>query len=272
MVVVCSYGDIKTCPQAASWQPSQSAEDQLRMLKRGWGVQMRAHPIHIDRNGLLASLPIPVRRSLIERFEKVRLEAGEILHDAGEPAEYVWFITSGIVSLQMITEDDRITEVALVGSNGAIGAHAIVRKNVSYRAQVYTEGEALRIRTRDLRQAVRQDSTLRDAMVEFLVSLMEQMARRAGQIQHDELKGWLADRLLLMRTLLSSDSFETTHEYIAKFIGVPRTDVTEALGVLRDAGAIYHSRGYIEILNANKLKKAAGDFFDEEIHLPPSGT
>jgi CRP-like cAMP-binding protein len=208
----------------------------------------------------------------MERFEKVRLEAGEILLDAGESVEYVWFITSGIVSLQVVTENDQITEVALVGSNGAIGAHAIARKDVSYRAQVYVEGEALRIKIRDLREAVRQNSTLRDMMVDFLISLMEQMSRRAGQIQHYELKEWLAERLLMMRTLLASDSFETTHEYIAKFIGVPRTDVTEALGALRDAGAIYHSRGYIEILNAKKLKRAAGDFFDEEINLPPSGT
>jgi CRP-like cAMP-binding protein len=204
----------------------------------------------------------------MERFEKVRLEACEILHDECEPAEYVWFITSGIVSLQIITQGDQITEVALIGSNGAIGAYAVARSNVSYRAQLYVEGEALRIRIRDLRQAIRQNSILRDVMVDFLVSLTEQIARRAGHIQHYELQGWLADRLLAMRTLLSSDSFETTHEYIAKFIGVPRTDVTEALGVLRDAGAIYHSRGYIEILNANKLKRAAGDFFDEEIKLP----
>ncbi len=272
MVVVCSYGDINTCPQAASRQRPQAAEDQSRTSKPGWGVQMRAHPIHINRNGLLASLPIPVRRSLMERFEKVRLEVCEILHDGGEPAEYVWFITSGIVSLQIIAQGDQITEVALIGSNGAVGAHAIARKNVSYRAQVYAEGEALRIRIRDLRQAVRQDSSLRDVMVDFLVSLTEQIARRAGHIQHYQLKEWLADRLLVMRILLSSDSFETTHEYIAKFIGVPRTDVTEALGVLRDAGAIYHSRGYIEILNTNKLKNAAGGFFDEQIHLPPSGT
>jgi CRP-like cAMP-binding protein len=231
-------------------------------------MQMRAHPIHITMNRLLASLAIPVRRSLMERFEKVRLEACEILHDGGEPAQYAWFVTSVIVSLQISTEGDQVTEVALVGSDGAIGAHAIARKNVSYRAQVYAEGEALRIRIRDLRQAVRQNPTLRDVMVDFLVSLMEQIARRASRIQHYELRGWLADRLLVMRTLLSSDSFETTHEYIAKFIGVPRTDVTEALGALRDAGAIYHSRGYIKILNANKLKRAAGDFFDEEINLP----
>jgi CRP-like cAMP-binding protein len=147
----------------------------------------------------------------MERFEKVRLEAGDILHDGGESAEYVWFITSGIVSLQIVTEGDQITEVALVGSNGAIGAHAIARKDVSYRAQVYAEGEALRIRIRDLRQAVRQNSTLRDVIVDFLISLMEQIARRAGQIQHYELKEWLADRLLMMRTLLASNSFVTTH-------------------------------------------------------------
>jgi CRP-like cAMP-binding protein len=272
MVVVCSNGDINTCPQAASRQRPQAAEDQSRTPKPGWGVQMRAHPIHINRNGLLASLPIPVRRSLMERFEKVRLEASEILHDAGEPAQYVWFIMSGIVSLQVITEDDQITEVALIGSNGAVGAHAIARKDVSYRAQVYVEGEALRIRIRDLRKAIRQDPTLRDVMVDFLVTLTEQIARTASRIQHYQLKEWLADRLLVMRTLLSSDSFETTHEYIAKFIGVPRIDVTEALGMLRDAGAIYHSRDYIEILDTSKLKRAAGDFRDEEMRLPPSGT
>jgi CRP-like cAMP-binding protein len=234
----------------------------------GWGMKMKAHPMHINRNGLLASLPLPVRRSLMERFEKVRLEEGQILHDAEESAEYVWFIIYGIISLQIVTESGQITEIALVGSNGAIRAHAIARKNVSYRAQVYTEGEALRIRIRDLRKAIHQEPTLHDVMVDFLVSLTEQIARRAGRIQHYELKGWLADRLLAMQTLLASDSFETTHEYIAKFIGVPRSDVSEAIGALRDLGAIHNSRGLIKILDKTKLKTVAGSLTDKETNLP----
>ena len=67
------------------------------------------------------------------------------------------------------------------------------------------------------------------------------------------MEGRLAKWLLTTRELAEADELDLTHEFIAVMLGVRRAGVTEALGQLRARGLIGHSRGRINILDAEGL-------------------
>ena len=50
------------------------------------------------------------------------------------------------------------------------------------------------------------------------------------------------------------DTFHLTHEFLSDMLGTARTDVTKAVGTLRDANLIRSSRGSITILDREGLE------------------
>jgi CRP-like cAMP-binding protein len=62
--------------------------------------------------------------------------------------------------------------------------------------------------------------------------------------------------LLMVHDRAKRDSFPITHEYIAKRLGTDRSEVTLAIGKLRDAGLIKATRGQIVILDRQRLEES----------------
>ena len=67
------------------------------------------------RNKLLAALP-PEERSLIEQHAThVRLSGCDVLYDAGQPLQHVYFVTDGIVSILSLVSSTTGVETATIG-------------------------------------------------------------------------------------------------------------------------------------------------------------
>jgi len=68
---------------------------------------------------------------------------------------------------------------------------------------------------------------------------------------HARLCRWL----LRARDLSDTDTLNFTQEYLAEMLGVKRTSVTLVAHTLQAAGLIKYSRGKIQILNMEALKR-----------------
>ncbi|MFN0086926.1 MAG: Crp/Fnr family transcriptional regulator [Blastocatellia bacterium] len=208
-----------------------------------------------DENGLLAVLPPAVYQRLIPALKRVRLDAGDILYDAGDAVDHAWFVTGGIVSLLSVTEDGDTIEATMIGREGVIGFPGIRRSNgTAFRARVQVAGEALRVKATSMRTAAGQGSEFYELLLHYTHSLNELIAQGAVCNRFHTREQSLARWLLLARDRTLCDSFLLTHETVAQILGVSRSGVSSAAGVLQMKGVIRYARGRITVLNRKGLE------------------
>ncbi len=209
----------------------------------------------ISPHELLTALPPVIYERLGPHLQKVRLEVGSILFDVGATIEYTWFIASGIVSLLGVTEDGASVEVAMAGCDSVIGFPGIVRKNeTAFRAQVQIAGEALRVSARVLEAAIKQESQIYLPLLDHTHMLSEQIALAAVCNHIHTTDRMLARWLLLARDMTRYGAFNLTHEAMAQILGVSRSGVSLAAGLLQMKGLIRYARGRITLLNPKGLE------------------
>jgi CRP-like cAMP-binding protein len=188
-------------------------------------------------------------------LQRVRLEVGSILFDVGATIDYTWFITSGIVSLLFVTEDGDSVEVAMAGHDSVIGFPGIVRKNEApFRAQAPIAGEALRLSARVLQAAIKRESQIYLPLLDHTHILSEQIAQAAVCNHFYTIDQRLARWLLLARDRTCNGAFKITHEAMAQILGVSRSGVSSAAGLLQMKGLICYTRGRITLLNPKGLE------------------
>ena len=209
----------------------------------------------ISPNELLTALPPVIYERLGPHLQRVHLEAGGVLFDVGATIDYTWLITSGIVSLLGVTEDGASIEVAMAGCQSVIGFPGIVRKNeTAFRAQVQVTGEALRVSARDLQAAIKQKSQIYLPLLDHTHTLSEQIAQVAVCNKFHTTDQRLARWLLLARDRTRYAAFNLTHEAMAQILGVSRSGVSLAAGLLQMKGLIRYARGRITLLNPKGLE------------------
>src|SRR5216683_4168168 len=77
-------------------------------------------------NGLVDSLAETTFRTLENKFERVSLRPGQVLHGVRQPISHVYFPIDGLISLMARGAHGRRLEVGLVGSEGMTGAAVLL--------------------------------------------------------------------------------------------------------------------------------------------------
>jgi CRP-like cAMP-binding protein len=209
----------------------------------------------ISPNELLTALPPVIYERLGPHLQRVRLEVGSVLFDVGATIDYTWFITSGIVSLLGVTEDGASVEVAMAGRDSVIGFPGIVRINeTAFRAQVQVAGAALRVSARVLQTAINQESQIYLPLLDHTQTLSGQIAQATVCSKFHTTDQRLARWLLLARDRTRYGAFNLTHEAMAQILGVSRSGVSLAAGLLQMKGLIRYARGRITLLNPKGLE------------------
>jgi len=162
---------------------------------------------------------------LAPHFQRVRLEAGSVLFGVGATIDHTWFITSGIVSLLCVTGD---------GDSVA--------------------GSALRVSARVLQSAIKRESQIYLPLFDLTRILSEQIAQAAVCNHFHTTDQRLARWLRLARDMTRNGAFNLTREAMAQILGVSRSAVSSAAGLLQMKGLIRYARGRITLLNSEELE------------------
>lgn len=168
-------------------------------------------------------------------------------------------------------------ETGTVGCEGIGGVQAALHvARVPSEMVCQVGGEAYSMSVDSFERALAEMPYLRSLVDYYLQCLMNLMSQSIACNRLHELTQRCARWLLLTRDRVGANEFHLTHEYLAYMLGVRRSGVTVAAGILRDAGAISYQRGNMKILNAKKLERTScecyrviADEFDRL--LPPSG-
>jgi CRP-like cAMP-binding protein len=217
-------------------------------------------------NCLLDGLPRKDRQRMLERCETVDLVFGGTLYEQDQPVQYVYFPLCGFISLVAIVGGGQNLEMGLLGNEGMLGVTLVLGvKDAPLRAVVQGAGTALRMSAGQFRRQLKDSPALLGRLNRYLYVFMAQLSQTAGCNRFHQVEPRLARWLLMTHDRAHADEFLLTHKFLAEMIGVQRSAVTIAAGVLKKRKLIRYSRGKITILSRNGLEEASCKCYEAEV-------
>lgn len=206
----------------------------------------------------IAALAPADRRRIEPHLHERPFEQGQMLYDAGEAVEEVWFPMSGVVSLMTILDDDRMIETAAIGREGLVGVTCgPMNARAASRAIAQVEGVSACCPSDVFAEALEASEPMRMALAKFTESLFAQVQQTAACNAQHRLDERLARWLLTIHDRAESDRFVLTQADIAGMLGVRRATVSEVGTLLVDKALIRRGRGWVEVTDRKALEAAA---------------
>ena len=210
------------------------------------------------RNLILAQLPNNEYEALAKFLVPVDLPLEMRLSEPNEPIEYIYFLNSGLISTDAITEKGETVEVGVIGREGFSGLPALLdQPQMSHSVLMQGVGEGLRVRSSILRDQFVKGGMLQQLVHAFAYLQLVQVSQSVLCNRMHEVDARLARWLLTSADRMESESLNLTHEFLAQMLGVQRSTVTVAAGDLQRAGMIGYSRGKIHIVDRANLARRA---------------
>ncbi|WP_319423172.1 Crp/Fnr family transcriptional regulator [Pleurocapsa sp. FMAR1] len=214
-------------------------------------------------NRLLAALPEIEYQRLEPYLTPVSLPVGTVLHEGSEKIETVYFPNTALISLVSILSNGTSTEIALVGGTGMVGLPVVLSNGYSsQRAIVQVPDHALKISALVLKREFNRGGKLQRILLNYAQTRLNETAQLSVCNGHHTIEERLARWLLTAQDLTQSNELPLTQEFIGQMLGVRRSGVTIAAGVLQRAGLISYSRGKITVLTRSGLENAACECYE----------
>jgi CRP-like cAMP-binding protein len=179
------------------------------------------------------------------------------LGTAGGVTRDVYFPRSGAISLVARLGTGRLIEVESVGTDGVAGLSTVFGGVSGFEAVGQLPGEAARMRADVFRAFLREFRPMRRALLQYTDVVLAQAHQAAVCHASHRIEERCARWLLVAHDRVGRDELPITHEFLALMLGVRRASVTVALGLLRRAGSISHSRAVVRVVDRAALEGAS---------------
>lgn len=214
-------------------------------------------------NGFLRCLSEDDFALLRPHLRTVHLSQNVALIELGQPKINVYFPQTALISLVVDTEAGEQVEIAMVGPDSILGVFGALGEPVALiKAIVMLAGSASVIGVDAMRAAAAQSLTLRETMVRHGQALYVQAQQTAACNALHTVEARLARWLLRVRDLNGSDRFTLTQDFMAQMIGARRNSVSLVASTLMQSKIIRYSRGQVEIIDLEGLRKNACECYD----------
>jgi CRP-like cAMP-binding protein len=226
----------------------------LPTKRNGTGSDLSARP----RNLILSQLPDEEYAALARSLTPIDLPLGLQLSQPNLPIEHVYFLNSGLISIDALTEKGESVEVGVIGREGFSGLPALLdQPQMSHSVIIQGVGEGLRIRSSIARDEFLKGGVFQRLVHAFTYLQFVQVTQSVLCNRMHEVEARLARWLLTSADRMESESLNLTQEFLAQMLGVQRSTVTVAAGELQRSGMIGYSRGKINIVDRSALTKVA---------------
>lgn len=215
------------------------------------------HPLAAS-NQLLAALSAKQRDRLLAECTLEDLVFGMVLYEQGCRIGHVYFPTGGFISMLKTVDRHSTLEVGMIGSEGMCGYTLNLHGDVSsLRALVQGQGTAWRMTTATFHRHLAAMPALREVLGMYTHVVLDQLSQAAACLRFHIVEERLARWLLMTQDRAHADSFAVTQEFLAYMLGVRRSGVTTAAGILQSRKLIRYARGHVTIINRDRLKASA---------------
>ena len=206
----------------------------------------------------IAALSPADRKRIEPHLGEKAFAQGQMLYDAGEEVDEVWFPLKGVVSLMTVLADDKMIETAAIGREGLVGVTCgPMNARASSRAISQSEGVAACLPNAIFSDALGKSESMRMALAKFTESLFAQVQQTAACNAQHRLDERLARWLLTIHDRSEGERFQLTQTDIAGMLGVRRATVSEVGAQLEGKHLIRRGRGWVEVLDRKALEAAS---------------
>jgi CRP-like cAMP-binding protein len=191
-------------------------------------------------------------------LEIVELARGDLLVEAGRQPTHVYLPDSGIISIVVSLSEGQAVAVAMIGRDAIVGASEALCDAISLTdAMVLCPGTASMIAVGDLKAIASHSVAWRQLLARHEQALLAQAQQSAACNAAHSVEERLSRWLLCARDLSEGETLPMTQELLARMIGVQRNAVSIVAHALQQAGVLSYSRGQIEIIDIEALRKTA---------------
>ena len=210
------------------------------------------------KNELLAALPQREFKRILPDLEPVALRMKEVLYEAFQSIQYVYFPESGLITKVVTTEDGDSAEVGMTGKEGMAGICCYLRSGTSpFKAVVQIPGEARRIKAAVFQAAVKGNEAWTDLLHNYTHAFLSMVSQSAAcNLLHNVEKRFCRS-LLMAHDRMDSDEFSLTQESLSLMLGVRRQSISEVANKLSRKKVIGYRWGQLTILDRQGLEAAA---------------
>ncbi|HEY9228809.1 MAG TPA: Crp/Fnr family transcriptional regulator [Gemmatimonadaceae bacterium] len=210
------------------------------------------------RNKLLAALPTEELELIQQHATHVRLNGCEVLYDAGQPIQHVYFVTDGIVSILSLVSASTGVETVTIGREGMVGMVAFHGETQApERTLVQVPGAAYRLDVATFRDLLPRLPGLNKLLNRFAVVMFSLASQNSACNRKHSIEARCARWLLTVADRLDTTTMELTHDFVAQMLGVRRASVTESLGSFEKRGFVQTGRGRITVTDHTGLEGIA---------------
>lgn len=209
-------------------------------------------------NALLAALSESDRRRLAPACLPQQLTRGTTLYEMGDQMRHIYFPVRGMISLDAMTAEGSLVQVAAIDHNGFVGVPALIDDGTTpYRISAPFACDVYRMPAGILTQEFRQNTALQAWVLRFVHRHTAQIADTAVCHYFHTVRQRVCRWLLVVADCARSDAFELTQEQLAQMLGVPRQSVSRVATSLQDRALIQERHGRVRILNRVGLASSA---------------
>jgi CRP-like cAMP-binding protein len=214
------------------------------------------------KNRLLSALPDSELDILQPHFEPVSYAPGTILFQAGDTIRHTYFPHSGMVSLLSVTEQGQTVEVGFTGFEGMIGLPVLLgQTEMPYQAMVQVKAECTRVEAKHILKLFNQCGAFHDIVLKYFYVVVKQISQTCVCNHFHTIEARLCRWLTVMRERSGDKHLTLTQEFLSQMLGVQRTSIGMIAQSMQTQGIIRYRRGKIEIVDDDRLKRAACECF-----------
>lgn len=217
-------------------------------------------PVH---NSLLTLLPPDEMAVLQPYLEPVSLVAGTLIAQAGDHLTRCYFPNSGMVSLLSVTEQGQTVEVGYTGFEGMVGLSVILgQAEIPYQALVQAKVEGFVADAKIVKKLFDQGGVFQKRALGYTHLIIKQIAQTSICNHFHTIEARLCRWLMVMCERAENCNLVLTQEFLAHMLGVQRTSIGLVATGLQAKGILRYSRGKIEILDVDHLRRLACECYD----------
>ena len=209
-------------------------------------------------NEFLASLSSEDFEFVRPHLHTVKLVHETVLVATGAMLTHVYFPHSGIISLVVRLAEGQTIEAAMIGRDSLFGGSAALDGTIAMNdGIVQLPGTASVLDIAALRRAAEHSVAFRTTLIRHEQALLAQAQQSAACNAAHTVEARLSRWLLRARDVCGSEGLPLTQEMLAQMIGVRRNAVSIVAHGFQQAGILRYSRGHIEIIDIDGLRKAS---------------
>ena len=211
------------------------------------------------RNRLLSYIPREEFDRIAPYLVELKLDRDHVLTLPNIPIELIYFIEKGMVSVVAEKADGRSIEVGVYGRDGVSGTSILLGSDrTPHHHYMQIGGSGFCLEVGEFKTVVAQCPAFHEILMRFIHVFMTQTAQSALVNGSSIIEERLARWVLMCRDRLDSNEFPITHDFLSMMLGVRRSSVTDAIHLLEGAQLIKATRGNIQIIDRDRLERAAG--------------